>query len=124
MTDIFQPKRQIDEVATLLREKLGVKGQSFDLALRRAKHRLPRRVYREGMVLARAEALSAHPRLACTIDQGRLDGAARVVTAHLTDFDPGEARKTWWLGVLGGLAFNILLFGVLIILFVLWRQSL
>ncbi len=123
MTDVFQPKRQIEEAAALLREKLGVKGPSFEMALRRAKHRLPRRVYREGMVLARAEALSGHPKLARTIDQVRLEGAARVLRAHLAEHDPGEERKTWWLGVLGGLAFNILLLGTLVILFVVWRQS-
>ncbi|MEY8837757.1 hypothetical protein AB9K41_01825, partial [Cribrihabitans sp. XS_ASV171] len=96
MTDVFQPKKQIEEAAALLREKLGVKGPSFEMALRRAKHRLPRRVYREGMVLARAEALSGHPKLACTIDQARLDGASRVLRAYLTEHDWTEDRKTWW----------------------------
>lgn len=112
------------EIATtreLLREKLGVRARDLASALRRARYRLPRRVYNRGMLLAGAQDRARHPKLRLTLDMPVLAGAAREIQAHLRAIDLADRRKGWWLGMLGGLAFNILLLIALVIAFLVWR---
>ncbi len=111
----------IDGVTAGLHDKLGVGGADLRRTLARARHRLPRRIRAQARLLARAEPLAAHPRLRQTLDAAALQAAATQVTAYLQTIDPGERRKGWWLGLLGGLAFNLLLLGVLLLVLARWR---
>lgn len=117
-----QIQEQIAETIALLRAQLGVRGKSLKIALRRARHRLPRRIYKQAMELARVESMADHPKLRLTLDTPHLLGAAREVHAHLRDIDVADRRKGWWLGMLGGLAFNILAFAALLLAFLMWRD--
>lgn len=108
-------------VVTEMRAKLGVRGNDLAAVLARARHRLPRRVYRQGMALVAAEPLAAHPRLRLTLDGVALASAAQVVHAHLDVIDLADRRKGWWLGALGALSFNLILMGVLLTGFLVWR---
>ena len=53
---------QIAQTIILLRKKLGAKGKTLAESVRRAKRRLPRKVYKQAMELARAEPLVEHPK--------------------------------------------------------------
>lgn len=121
MAEEITVEEQIARTVALLRAKLGVRGKTLAAALRRARHRMPRRIYRQAMKLAQVEDRASHPKLRLTLDGAALAGAARDVQAHLEAIDRADRRKGWWLGMLGGLAFNILLFGVLLLLFLLWQ---
>jgi hypothetical protein len=55
------------------------------------------------------------------IDHKKARGARDRLTAHLMTVDPKERRKDWILGILGGLAFNLLLIGALAIIWLRWR---
>lgn len=107
---------ELDQTLALLRARLGAGGDSLARALKKTRHRLPRRIRRQAAYLARAEELAAHPRLRLTLDRPALHRAAREVQAHLRAIDLADRRKGWWLGMLGGLAFNLLLFFVLLLL--------
>ena len=115
-----ETEAEIARTATLLREKLGARGEDLKSALNRARPRLPRRIYRQGMVLAAAEPLAGHPRLRLTLDHAALGKAAGEVRAHLDAIDLADRRKGWWLGMLGGLAFNLILFVTLCVIALRW----
>ena len=109
------------QIRTLLREKLGVRGKSMAAAMAKARHRLPGHVYRQGQILVAAQPLYDHPKLRQTLDCDALDRAAAGVRTHLNTIDVKDRRKGWWLGMLGGLAFNMILMVTLLIVFLKWQ---
>lgn len=111
----------IAATAALLRDKLGAGGDSLAAQLRKAERRLPRRLRRQARLLAEAEPLARHPKLCRTLDAPALSAAAAELRAHLQAIDLADRRRGWWLGVLGGLAFNLLLFAALLLIFLRWR---
>jgi hypothetical protein len=112
---------EIHALRLLLRQKEGGKGVDFATALRRAKRRLPRRVYRQGQKLAQAEAFVDHPKLRLTLDQSALKTAARDLREHLEAIDLADRRKGFWLSVLGGMGFSLLVVMALIVVVLVWR---
>lgn len=112
---------QIHKVRGLMAERLHVRGATLEDQLRRAKRLLPRAVAREAQYLAQAELLMRNPKLARMIDARKARDAGDRLTAHLMTVDPKERRKDRILGILGGLAFNLLLIGVLTIVWLRWR---
>jgi len=112
---------RIAEIAALMRAKLGARGATMRAALRNGHHRLPRRVRGQARLLAEAERLADHPKLRLTLDAEALGKAAGAVEAHLKAIDLADRRKGWWLGMLGGMAFNILAFVALLIVVLRWR---
>ncbi|MFV0515211.1 MAG: hypothetical protein ACK5MY_16505 [Jhaorihella sp.] len=121
MTDQQRIAEDIAQVAALMRTCLGAGGTTLAAALRRARHRLPRGLRAPARRLAMAEPLAAHPRLRLTLDAGALGEDARRVREHLESVDLADRRRGWWLGMLGALAFNMLAFVTLLIVFLKWR---
>ncbi|MDG1116838.1 MAG: hypothetical protein P8N72_06900 [Flavimaricola sp.] len=62
-----------------------------------------------------------NPKLARMVDAEKALGARDRLTAHLMTVDPKERRKDRILGILGGLAFNLLLIGALAVIWLRWR---
>ncbi len=114
-------QNRIAETVALLRVKLGVRDKTLEASIHRAKRRLPRRVFRQAMVLARAEKMAAHPRLRQVLDTPKLLKASDDVQLHLTAINLADRRWGWFLGMLGGLAFNLLALAVLVLVFLGWR---
>jgi len=112
---------QIDQITQLLRDKLGVRAADFPAALERARRRLPRRVYRQGQVLARAAPLLGHPKLGLTVKTAEITRANQTMRDYLESIDLADQRKGWWLGVLGTMAFNLLAVVGLTIAVLVWR---
>lgn len=121
MTDQTMTPDQIARILELMREKLGVRASTLTRALDKAKPRLPKGIYKSGMVLARAEPLAGHPKLRMTLDHEALDKAATALQAHLEAIDLADQRKGWFLGMLGGLSFNLILFCILLVSVLMWR---
>ncbi|MCL6284047.1 hypothetical protein M3P21_10950 [Ruegeria sp. 2012CJ41-6] len=121
MADQNSVEQQIAQTIALLRAKLGVRGKTLAAALGKARHRLPRRIYKQALLLALVEDRATHPKLRLTLDSPALAGAAEKVRTHLDAISLTERRKGWLLGMLGGLVFNLLLFAVLLLLLLLWR---
>lgn len=112
---------QIERTKALFHEKLGVRAVDLMRTTAKAKSRIPRRIYAQAMVLARAEPLAAHPKLRLTLDGTALGVAADEVQSYLDGIDVADRRKGWLLGVMGGLVFNLILFGVLLVVVLMWR---
>ncbi len=104
-----------------MREKLGVRGRTFEIRLRRAGRRLPRFARKAGRRIAEARAKMVHPRLAAQVDHTAVDRAMETLRNHLSDIDPAERRKSIVLGLLGSLAFNLILLGAAILGLLYWQ---
>lgn len=112
---------RIADTIGLLRDKLGVQDKTLRASVRRAKRRLPRRIYKQALVLAEAEQMAAHPKLRRVLDSPRLEKASDEVQAHLSSINLADRRWGWFLGMLGGLAFNVLALIILLLVFLWWR---
>lgn len=109
------------ELLQLLETKLGAKGKTLQDALRRAGRQLPRSLRKGGAVLARAEAMAAHPKLARQIDRREVDLAHKALATHLKAIDVADARKGRLLSLAAAIAFNILVIAVGFVVWLWWR---
>jgi hypothetical protein len=112
---------RLDRLRPLFREKIGGTGASMERDARKKGHRLPRGMRRRARALARAEPMLAHPKLRLTQDAVQLNRQADVLEDYLNAIDLADRRKGWWLGMLGGMAFNILLVMILLVVVLRWR---
>ena len=112
---------QIAQTVQLLRKKLGVRDKTLTASIRKAKRQLPRRIYKQALLLANAEQMAAHPKLRLVLDTPKLVQASEEVQAHLSGISLSDRRWGWFLGMLGGLAFNLLVLAVLVLIFLRWR---
>ncbi len=112
---------QIAQTVQLLRDKLGVQDKTLTASVRKAKRQLPRRIYKQALLLADAEQMAAHPKLRLVLDTRKLARASEEVQDHLTGINLADRRLGWFLGMLGGLAFNLLALSVLLLLFLRWQ---
>lgn len=108
-------------LCALLAEKLSLRRGSLADRLRRAGRRLPARIRAQAQIVAEAEALSLHPKLARRIDRQGVSRAFAEVRDHLAGIDAGYLRREALLGMLAGLAFNMLLFTALVLVVLRWR---
>lgn len=112
---------ELDRVSALLREKLGVRGRSFAVRLRRAGRALPTPAQRAGRELIATQALIAHPKLRRQVDEGQVRRALREVQAGLDPIDPRDRRKGLLLGLTGSVVFNLIVVVGAVIVLLRWR---
>lgn len=105
------------ELRQLLEAKLGARGKTLQQALRRAGRRLPRSLRKGGAVLAKAETMAAHPKLARQLNPREVDFAYKALATHLKAIDVADARKGRWMATGAVIAFNML---VIVLGFVVW----
>lgn len=117
-TDI---QSQIAQTVQLLRAKLGVKDKTLTASVRKAKRRLPRRIYKQAMMLASAEQMAAHPKLRLVLDTPKLVQASEEVQSHLSGINLADRRWGWFLSFLGSLALGFLALAVLAVVVLRWR---
>ncbi|MEX5730019.1 hypothetical protein Ga0609869_003372 [Rhodovulum iodosum] len=110
-----------EAVSARLGQKLGARGAGLEARLRHAGRRLPRSRRRDGAALAEALKRADHPRLSRQVDMARLRQARNRLVAYLDGIDMADRRKGAALGVLAGLAVNLLLLGAALAGFLAWR---
>ncbi|SLN75344.1 hypothetical protein [Ruegeria meonggei] len=123
MSENNEIQTQIADTVQLLRKKLGMRDKTLTASVRKAKRQLPRRIYKQAMVLANSEQMAAHPKLRLVLDTPKLVRASEEVQAHLGGINRADRRMGRFLGMLGGLAFNLLALLALLVV-VLWWQGL
>ncbi len=117
-TDI---QTRIAQTILLLRKKLGVKDKTLTASVRRAKRRLPRKIYKQAMILAQAEQMADHPKLRLVLDTPRLAQASDDVQAHLNAINLADRRWGAFLSFLGSLALGLIALGALTVVVLRWR---
>ncbi|MBT8152909.1 hypothetical protein KMP13_03195 [Epibacterium ulvae] len=105
---------EIEELHGLLRSREGGRGD-LETVLKKRRRQLPRRIYRQGLKLAAALPLLAHPKLQMTVDQAPLRKAAKEVRGHLKNINVADRRRGRVLDVLGSMGFAVLAVAVLLI---------
>ncbi|MBO9444464.1 hypothetical protein [Ruegeria sp. R14_0] len=121
MTQTTDIQGQIADTVQLLRAKLGIKDKTLTASVRKAKRRLPRRIYKQAMLLARAEQMAAHPKLRLVLDTPKLAQASEEVQTHLTAINLADRRWGWFLSFLGSLALGFLALSALVLVVLRWR---
>ncbi|WP_170473094.1 hypothetical protein [Ruegeria arenilitoris] len=112
---------QIAETVLLLQKKLGLRDKTLSESVKRAKRRLPRRVYKQALVLANAEKLAEHPRLRLILDTPALEKASEEVQEHLNAINLADRRWGWFLSYLGSVALGFLVLSVAVLVVLNWR---
>ena len=118
MTDL---STRFVKLRTLLAEKLGVGPGDLSRQIRRAGRRLPRKVRREAEFLARAEAMSRHPRLSRLLDPREVARAENRVARHLGGIDPARQRRDRRQNRLAAVGFYLLVTFALVVTVLWWR---
>lgn len=121
MTQEIDIQTRIAETIRLLRKKLGVKDKTLIASVRRAKRRLPRKVYKQALILARAEQMAEHPKLRMVLDMPKLEKASEDVQSHLNAINLADRRWGWFLSFLGSLALGLIALTALAIIVLRWR---
>lgn len=112
---------QVEEIRTLLEERLKVRGRSLDRQVNKAGRLLPRRVRGQARYIAQAATLAQNPKLLRMIDWPRTEAAHAEVVAWLRTIDPSERRWTRIINMAALIAFNLLLIAGLLVGFLWWR---
>ncbi len=112
---------KVENVAELLKDRMGVRGRDLASAVKHAGRLLPRRIRREAQVLIEAERLAQNPRLLKMVDFGSVDHAFRACVQYLETQDPVQRRLGTVLSILGGLALSLIVVFALVVVILLWR---
>lgn len=110
-----------EDLSSLLREKLGVRGNNLEAKLANAGRLLPRRVRRKADVIVEAVRFSSHPKLARMTDEAMLKRAYSDVEFYLQKIDPADLRKGRLINFFGLLSFNLLAVLALLLTFLVWQ---
>ncbi|MBV7409191.1 hypothetical protein [Maritimibacter sp. DP1N21-5] len=110
-----------ERLASLMEERLDIRGQGLRAKLRRAGRKVPRWVRREIEALLEALDLSEHPKLAARVDHGRIESGTSRVERWLLDIDPWDRRRGVAVEWGAGLAFNLLLVVAIFVALLGWR---
>ena len=103
--------------------RLGLSGENLAALEAPVCRQLPWRLRRVWRGLVRAEPMMAHPTLALTLDQARLGRDMAAIARHLGRIDHKRRRVNFWLGMLGGIAFNLLVLAGLLLAVLAWRAA-
>ncbi len=114
-------QQMADRVATLLEERLRVKGDTLEARLARAGRRLPRKVRDAGAVLAQATMMIRNPRLMYQVDDGKVAAAYDTCLRHLNSVNPSAAGNTLFLDIAARIAFALLVVALLFVAVLYWR---
>lgn len=113
--------RILKSISHLLATRLGAKGPTLAIQLRRAGRSLPKAMRREGRVLAHAEQLRLHPKLYHTIQPAEVTRAHKALRAHLRGVNAMDRRLGGVLGFLGAVSAGVLLIGAVVLGVLVWR---
>ncbi len=111
-----------EELATLMRDRLGVRlGEGFEAKVKQAGRRLPRWARQKSTVIIEAIALEAHPKLAQQVDHKKVDKAFKELRYFLERQDVKTRRKNRVLDLIASIAFALLVTLGLVLGVMIWR---
>lgn len=121
MTDTADIDTQAETVRSLFEVHMGIRAKTLEGAVRRAGRQLPRGTRAKAQVLVEAQTLSENPKMARRLDSTQTSAAYRDLVAYLESLDLAEQRRTRALNLLAGIAFNLLIAGVLLLIWLRWQ---
>jgi len=113
--------KTLNELALLMAERLELRPAPFDRLVRKAAPHLPRGLRKQALMLAEAQAMAQHPRLAMTLDLSALARAAEDLRTHLRGIDVADRRYGRRLALAGRISANLIAVFVLVLAVLIWR---
>ncbi|MTH76164.1 hypothetical protein [Paracoccus aestuariivivens] len=108
-----------DEVASLMAARYGGlrRGHYADLEqmLRRRGGALPRKLRRDAILLAKADRMAGHPKLARQVDFQKLDQAHHALTHYLRPLGQGARFRGGVVGVTASVILGLMVLGAIIV---------
>lgn len=99
----------MDELRSLMRQRLGIRGPSLAVQLAKARRGLPRRLRPAAQLLTSTEPMLAHPQMARRVDEQ----AAKAAAVELRKYLKSCSAYDRWVGMIlnrtGVIGFNLLL---------------
>ncbi|MCA3437536.1 MAG: hypothetical protein LW703_06340 [Rhodobacter sp.] len=114
-------QQMADRVAQLLKERLGLGGKGLAAKMKRAGRLLPRKVRDAGKQLAVSAQKAQNPKLLGQIDMGEVTEAYDVCLKHLIAIDPVDRKRGLLAGMIGSVAFGVLVLMIAIAVLLAWR---
>lgn len=111
----------VERVFVLLREKLGMRGGSLEVRVRRAGRSLPRQVRLAAQELVNAERMSKEPKMLLRLDPQRVSTAYSVCIAHLEAIDEKAVKVKAAFGFAASLIVQVLVIGGIALAVLRWR---
>lgn len=111
-----------DRVSSLMEERLGARGRDLDEKVRRAGRRLPRRVRLAARSLADAALMAQNPKLLIRVDEADVAAQYDICLRHLGPLNRAERRKGYLMNLAASVAFSVLMVGVAVLAFLVWRD--
>ena len=121
MIDLKHIQKTNAGLARLAGQKFSFEADGLQKAMRKVGRRVPKALHRQAAVLIEAEQLAGHPKIRLGLDAEKVAAAEAGLRAGLEAVDPADRRKGFVLGLLGGLAFNLIAAFVLLVVFLKWR---
>lgn len=91
--------QMLEEVSTLLSDRLGVRGTTLETRVRRAGRSLPAPVRRAAADLIRAEQMAEAPVMLRRLDPAQMEAARDICLRHLGGIDVAASRSKARYGV-------------------------
>lgn len=109
------------EVADMMKERLGVRGNGLAAKLRHTGRMMPKRIKQEAAFLAEACVLAENPKLSRMINHERVETAHQTCMGFLESVDVVDRRKGVVLGILGSLTLTFVVVSGLVLGVLVWR---
>jgi hypothetical protein len=113
--------RRIDRMNGLLATAFGLRRGTLATRLRKAGRRVPAGLRERMIAIEEARAIVGHPRLSAMIDEAEFDRTCAQAEEVLGAVDRADARRGAILGMLGALAFNLILLAAILLAILRWR---
>jgi len=104
----------IDEVETLMAERLSARGRDLEQKLKHAGRRLPRKIRVQAQYLVEAQKRYKNPKRAAQYDPARVLAAHKACVNHLSKLDTKAMRARGRLAWFTGLLVNLFLIALLV----------
>lgn len=105
----------------LMADRHGGRAPTLAKAVARAGRRLPKSARAQAAVLVEAERMAQVPKLARRVDAAAVARAEKDLTAHLAAIDVKERRTSFWLGLAGVIAAQVLVIVTAFLVWMWWR---
>lgn len=111
---------RVQRVQGALETAFGVRAKTLSKALRRTGMRLPKRLQADARLIVDSQSLGGHPKLLRRIDSTALKAAEKQVVDYLSGIDRIDQRKTKALNIAAGIALNLLLVLIGLVVWMYW----
>jgi hypothetical protein len=108
-------------VGQLLETRLKIRGATLADKLRKAKRRLPRKIYAAAEYLAQASHLAQNPKMISQLNEGEIAQAYDLCVKYLTGTSLSSQRRGTVLMIITSIAVSVVFVMILAIAVLRWR---